>query len=426
MTMNCSGWPSLTRRTALALAAAATAVTLAGAWPAAADETVTLWSWRTEDQAAMRRIFDVFEKKNPGIKVDLQFTPDADYQNRLSTALRGGRGPDIAQLKAYGELQPFVEAGYLEPLDDSVAELKNMPDAALGGARGVGDGKIYGVPYSVPMMGVFYNTDIFAAQKIAVPKTFKEFVAACDKLKAAGVTPIAAGGANGSAWALEIGVGVVGPTVYGPGFYDEMMDGKATFKDPRWVEAVKRYASLKPYFSDGFAGTDYTTSTQQFISGKAAMFFGGSFENGSFKAQNPNLKFSIFPFPADDAATPLYTSAFSDGSYGLVADSDNKEAATKVLNFMASAEFAQLFADELGWPPARADVTVKDPVLGEMMAMSKNSTPYLTLVGFRWQTPTASSVLQAEIIDTVEGKITPEKLAADIQAAVDTWFKPAK
>jgi raffinose/stachyose/melibiose transport system substrate-binding protein len=32
--------------------------------------------------------------------------------------------------------------------------------------------------------------------------------------------------------------------------------------------------------------------------------------------------------------------------------------------------------------------------------------------------------LQAEIIDTVEGKITPEKLAADIQAAVNTWFKP--
>ncbi len=77
-----------------------------------------------------------------------------------------------------------------------------------------------------------------------------------------------------------------------------------------------------------------------------------------------------------------------------------------------------------GWPPARPDVTVKDPVLAKMMEMSKNATPYLTLVGFRWQTPTASSVLQAEIIDTVEGKITPEKLAADIQAAVNTWFKP--
>jgi raffinose/stachyose/melibiose transport system substrate-binding protein len=58
--------------------------------------------------------------------------------------------------------------------------------------------------------------------------------------------------------------------------------------------------------------------------------------------------------------------------------------------------------------------------------MQKNVTPYLTLVGFRWQAPTASSVLQAEIIDTVEGNITPEKLAADVQAAVATWFVPNK
>ena len=63
-------------------------------------------------------------------------------------------------------------------------------------------------------------------------------------------------------------------------------------------------------------------------------------------------------------------------------------------------------------------------MLAEMMAMSKNSTPSLTLVGFRWQSPTASSVLQSEIIDMVEGNIAPEKLAADMQAAVATWFKP--
>jgi raffinose/stachyose/melibiose transport system substrate-binding protein len=417
---------SIHRRAALGLIGglAAACAGVFSTLPARADSAVTLWSWRTEDEAAMRRIFDAFEAKNPGIKVNIQFTPDADYQNRLSTALRGGRGPDIAQLKAYGELQPFVDAGYLDALDDSVPELKNMAAAALGGARGRTDGKLYGVPYSVPMMGVFYNQEIFAAQGIEIPKTYKDFVAACDKLKAAGITPIATGGANGSAWELEIAVGVVGPTIYGPGFYDEMMAGKATFEDPRYVAALKRFAELKPYFPDGFAGIDYTTATQQFIGGKAAMFLGGSFENGSFKAQNPKLKFSIFPFPADDVGAKLYTSAFSDGSYGLVSESANKEAATKVLGFMASAEFAQMFADELGWPPARTDVTVKDPVLAEMMEMSKNSTPYLTLVGFRWQSPTASSVLQSEIIDMVEGNIAPEKLAADMQAAVATWFKP--
>jgi raffinose/stachyose/melibiose transport system substrate-binding protein len=280
------------------------------------------------------------------------------------------------------------------------------------------------VPYSTPVMGVFYNTDIFAAQGIGIPKTYDEFVAACKKFKAAGILPIAAGGANGSGWALEISVGVVGPTVYGPGFYDEMMTGKATFNDPRYVKALERVKALAPYYSDGFSGIDYTTATQQFISGKAAMFFGGAWENGSFKAQNPALKFSIFPFPNDSAAEPAYVSTFADGSYGLTSNSQNKEAAIKVLRFIASPEFAQLFADELGWPPARLGAKANDPVLQEMLKMQEHATPYLTLVGFRWQTPTASSVLQAEIIDTIDGKIAPEKLAADMNDAVSTWFKP--
>ena len=57
--------------------------------------------------------------------------------------------------------------------------------------------------------------------------------------------------------------------------------------------------------------------------------------------------------------------------------------------------------------------------------MQQNSTPYLTLVSYRWQSPTASDIVQAEIIDMVTGKITPEKLAADIDAGVSTWFKPS-
>jgi raffinose/stachyose/melibiose transport system substrate-binding protein len=202
-----------------------------------------------------------------------------------------------------------------------------------------------------------------------------------------------------------------------------MMSGKATFEDPRWVGAVKRYAELKPYFSDGFSGVDYTTSTQQFIGGKAAMFFGGSFENGSFKAQNPNLKFSMFPFPADDAATPLYTSAFSDGSWaGLGKRQQGCGAQSAELHGISPVRAALRRRAWLAAGPHRRHR--QGAGAGQDDGNIEERDAVLTLVGFRWQTPTASSVLQAEIIDTVEGKIAPEKLAADIQAAVNTWFKP--
>ena len=84
------------------------------------------------------------------------------------------------------------------------------------------------------------NIDNFKAQGIEIPKTYDGFVAACDKLKKAGILPIAAGGANGSGWALEINAGVVVPTIFGAGFFDEMMKGTATFKDPRYVKTLER------------------------------------------------------------------------------------------------------------------------------------------------------------------------------------------
>lgn len=426
--------PAARRRKTFLLPAtlAATALVVAGC---GSDETgdsddssdgnvVSIWSWRTEDQEAMEAIFADFEADNPDIDVELEFTPDADYQNRLSTALRGGEGPDIAQLKAYGELQPLVQGGYLDPLDDVVPELQDFPESALGGVRSVDDGQLYGVPYSTPNMGVFYNTEIFAEHGLSVPETYDEFVEACETLRDAGVIPIAAGGASGSAWALEIIAGVVGPNIYGPGFYDEMMSGEARFTDPRWVATLERIAELGPYYSDGFAAVDYTAATQQFVNGEAAMFIGGSWENGSFKLQAPDLEFSIFAFPPDEAGQPAYTSTFSDGSYGLVSDSDSKDAAAAVLQFMASTEFAQAFADELGWPPAREGVTPNDPVLQEMVAMQENSVPYLTLVGFRWDTPTASSIIQSGIIDVIEGNRSAEDLAREMDEGVQAWFEP--
>lgn len=428
--------PHIGHRRGLGIAAAATTLVLGGALagcssggtsPDGDETTVTIWSWRTEDQKAMDEIFDVFEKENPGVTVDFETIPDADYQNKITTTLQAGKGPDIAQLKAYGQLQPMIEGGYIEPLDDLVPELADYPETTKIGIRGLADKKLYGVPYSVPNMGVFYNTEIFEENGIAVPQTYDEFLAACKKLLDAGITPIAAGGANGSSWALEINLATVSPNLTGPDFYDELMAGKVDLTDPRYVEAMQRVADMLPYYSPGFAGVDYTTATQQFINKEAAMFFGGSWENGSFKAQGgEDLKFSIFPFPADEAGQTAYTSNFVDGSYGLVSDSPHKDAAAKVLQFMASKEFAQAFADKLGWPPARNDVTIdeSDAALVEMMKMQENAMPYVTLVGYKWGNPTASSILQPQLIDMITGKVTPEKVASDMQKAVDEWFAP--
>lgn len=400
----------------------------ASAQPSTAPATeLTVWSWRIEDKDAYKKMFDAFTAKNPNITVKFETTVDTEYETKLTTALRANKGPDIAQLKAYGELQPLVDAGYLVALDDKLAGLKDFFPQALDGARSVKDKKVYGVPYAMPDMGVFYNKKIFADNGISVPQTYDEFINACKKLKAAGIIPIAAGGASGSAWALEIMIGVVGPNIYGgDAFWTDIESGKANFTDPRFVAVLQRLQDMYPYYSPGSEGVDYTTATQQFINGKAAMFMGGSWENGSFKAQNKDLSFDIFSFPPDKAGGPAITSSFADGSYGLVSGSKNQDAAAKLLDFMTTTEWAQMYADNLGWPQARPGVAAKDPVLQSMLKMQEHQTPYLTLVGFRWHTPTASEIIQADIAGVMAGKVTPAVLAQKVQDGISTWFKPGQ
>jgi len=423
-------------RAGLALSVGAAMVLALGACAAGSSEPsddspveVTIWSWRTEDKAAMQEIFDEFNSENPDIQVTFDPLDPDSYANKLSTALQGGKGPDIAQLNPYGALQPFVDAGYLEPLDDLVPELDSFSDEAKIAIKGLSDGKLYGVPYAAVNLGVFYNTEIFAEHDIEVPQSYQEFIDACDKLLAAGVIPIAAGGANGQGWALEVALNVLTPSLTGPDFYDDLMSGKKKLTDPTYIAAMQRMSDMLPYFSPGFEGVDYDASTQQFITGKAAMFLGGSYENGSFSSQGgEDLKFSVFTFPADEAGEPAYTSTWVDGSYGLTSDAVNRDAAIRVLNYMATQEFAQQFSDKLGWPPARADVVIGDdkPVLQQMLKMQEHSMPNVTLVGFRWDNPTGSSILQPAIIDMIVGKVTPQKLAEDMQNGVDAWFEPGK
>ncbi len=150
------------RRWSIAAALAGSAV-IGMVVPAGAQgpTEVTVWSWRIEDQAAYEQMFADFTAANPDITVKFEPTVDTEYETRLTTALQAGEGPDIAQLKPYGELQPLVQAGYLEPLDGVVQGLDAFYPTALDGARSVDDGKVYGVPYALPNMGVFYNTRIF-------------------------------------------------------------------------------------------------------------------------------------------------------------------------------------------------------------------------------------------------------------------------
>ncbi|MDR6818152.1 raffinose/stachyose/melibiose transport system substrate-binding protein [Neorhizobium sp. 2083] len=397
---------------------------LATALPAMAQE-LTFWSWRQEDKAQYEKFIDVFEAKNPGITVKFETFEATNYNTILSTALAGGSGPDLMFARAYGGLENVANAGYLLPLDKTnVPALEKFAPAAVA-AETVRSSKItYAVPFASQTMLVIYNKDIFDKNGLKEPETVDDLVKAAEKLKASGVMPF--GNGTATAWQNEVMVGGIASTLMGRSFYEDLMAGKADFTDKRYVEALTKLKEITKYFPDGFIGLDYASSQQLFSSGMAGMFVGGSYELANFKKQNPKMNMGIFAMPGLKAGDEKLVAQYFDGGYAVNAKTTKKEAALKFVNFLASQEFGQMFADDLNNISAVPGVNFKDSLLGEVAELNKHSIPYIMLVHFRYGEPSGSVLLQGEIQKLFGGKVTPEEVGKNLTTGLAAWYAPFK
>ncbi len=390
------------------------------------DVTLKVWSWRTEDVAAYNKIFDVFEAQNPGITVEFEAFQNTEYNQVLTTGLAGSDGPDVPMVRSYGGLQPLVEAGQLEPLDDKVAALGELSPGVLSGSMGVKDGKIYAVPLATNTLQIFYNKAIFAENGLKPPTTWDEFISLNDKLLVAGVTPMALGAKDD--WVLPIFADIIGASRYGGAQFEaDVLAGKKDFNDPDYVASLELVAQMKKYLDKDVVGVSYTDSQVQFVSGQAAQFPGGSWELATFRDQAPDLDLGVYtvPLPPDAVASAPVVPGFIDGNFGVNVKSEHKEAAYKLVNWMATAEFGQLLADELNRFSAMPGVEYKDEVMQQMWApYEANMAPYLLLVDFRYGDPSGTAVLGKEIQRMFLGETDAKAAAATLQDGVSQWFKP--
>jgi raffinose/stachyose/melibiose transport system substrate-binding protein len=401
------------------------AVLVATAFPlgaqAQAPVKLTFWSWRSEDKWAYDKMIQVFEQRNPGIKVEFVPFRQTEYNTILSSGLTAGKAADILHLRAYGGLETFAAPGYLAPLDpQQIPELKRFSLQTMVGARSRKDGKIYGVPFATQTLVIFYNKRIFQQQGVSVPKTWDAFLNLMKTLRDKGVTPLANGGKEG--WTLEFLAGVIAPNFYGgTAFYEAVTRGHTTFRDPTYTNAIGKLLDLRPYMPQGFMGVDYPTMQQLFLNEQAAMFIGGSWEIGFFKQQNKNLDFGVFAAPPERADQIPWVSSFADGNYGINAKTPYMDAAMKFIRFTATQEWGQMFTDMLAQISPVPGVVIKDPVLLQVQAMNRKATPYIMLVGFRWQAPTGSTLLQSALQAMMAGQMTPAQVGDEVTRGLSAW-----
>ena len=389
---------------------------------------LSFWSWRVEDKAFYDTIAKDY-KAISGDDVKFQAYKNTEYPTVLAAALAAGGGPDIIHTRAYGGLAALADADYLLAVNKgNVPNLAAFGDGVMLGAMGrkpPHDKNTYGVPFATQALGIFYNKQVLAKAGItAMPKTWDEFKNICKTLKEKKVACIANG--SGDAPGLEQMFGVIGPNFYGgTAYFNSVVNGSKNFTDPGFIKAIEEVVSFKEYMPQNQMSVGENESRTLFATGMAAYYFTGTWNIDTIKELNPKAEFDIMPAPPVTVGGPVFVPTFADGNYSINAKSPKRDAALKFLNYLASKEFGQRFTTELRQQSAVPGVKANDPILASFGEQSsRNGTPFLMLVGFRYQNPNGSVMLRDGIQKVIQGTGTPASLASEIQTGLATWHKP--
>lgn len=288
----------------------------------------------------------------PGVTIEKLVSPTVDrnaYARQLDST---GQLPDIMVavspdgLAQAGKLANFT----LEEIDQWVSPTANSYD-----------GVVYQLPtntQSIPM--VYYQKAHFEAAGIeSEPQTWDEFLAACNALNAAGITPMVVGSGGADTWANGYSlVALVGTEVYAkdPNWLSKLNAGETDFSDPLFVNAATKLKTLvdnnciqTPLLSNDYAGIQAA-----FLNAEGAMYPMGSWFTVAPDAEQQD-QIGVFTWPSDDgtAVVPAFTGGGLSVSSGA-ADVDKAKQwaiafSTLKSNMDAGVLFDALFIDIKGY-----------------------------------------------------------------------------
>ncbi|MEV5896608.1 extracellular solute-binding protein [Nonomuraea fuscirosea] len=373
-----------------------------------AEPLKSLWAQRAKE----------FEAKNPHVTIKATVLENEAYKAKLTTITQSGKAPDVFASWGGGVLKQQIDAGLVKDISADVADvLPNFTPAALSAYQL--DGKTYGLPTDIGMVGFWYNKKLFEKAGITeAPATWSAFLEDVKKLKAAGVTPIALAGKEkwpGHYYWAYLAMRIAGLDALKQAATDH------DFTKPDFVAAgqqVKALADLQP-FQKGFLGAAYSTPDGQSATvsnGKAAMELMGqwapSVQADAGKGLGDDLGF--FAFPSVEGGKGSAGDAFGGGG-GLTVGTDAPKEAVEFVKFMTEMGNHSKAVESGGVLPVLKgeESAVKDPNLKQVATMLASASGYQLYLDQAYP-PAVGQQVNDSVAELIAGTKTPEEVGADI------------
>jgi ABC-type glycerol-3-phosphate transport system substrate-binding protein len=153
---------------------------------AAGTETTNIIAWftdrRTINEMTEQVAIPEFEGNNPDIKVEMQFVPDAELQQKLLTSKAAGNAPDISAIDETF-LDTLTKQEVLRPIPEEVidvsGEMGDLTSYLYRIPQGADDGRYYGLPNGVFSSALYYNNGLLQEMGYSpedIPNTWDEFI----------------------------------------------------------------------------------------------------------------------------------------------------------------------------------------------------------------------------------------------------------
>jgi raffinose/stachyose/melibiose transport system substrate-binding protein len=417
--------PTAAPATAAAAATPAPVATPAPATtePTAAPVTVEWWHITTGEpgKTIFQGFADAYTAAHPNVKINLTILENEAFKTKLATTMQSGQAPDLFQSWGGGIMAAQADAGMLK---DITADVASWKDTVNPGAMSIYsyNGKQYGVPWDMGMIGVWYNKALFEKAGItAPPTTWDEFLADVTKLKASGTYPLAIAGKD--KWpSMHIWTYLLLRGGGSKALTDMIQSGNWNTDACKAARAeVLKLVALNP-FQAGYKSADYNAEAASVGNGKAAMEVMGQWAPSVQNDQSTSKKglgtdLGWFPFPYITGGAGAATDGVGGGN-GIAVGKNASPEALDFLKFISSPENAtKINAAGMGLSPVVGTAaSVTDPNLQAVLA-GRDQATFMQLYLDQATSPAMGSAINDATVALFLGASTPEEACQAITTA---------
>jgi raffinose/stachyose/melibiose transport system substrate-binding protein len=343
---------------------------------------------------------------------------DQAYVDKIKVLYSSKSLPDVISTGGYNlidsmkdqmvDLTPYVDDQWKKSISEVCWDVNSR------------DGSIYGIPYSRQVIGYFYNKDLFEKAGIKEPaKTWDEFFAQCDKLLAAGITPVSMDTAD-SGWLTSLLLGaMIASNDEGETFMNTSLPKNYNTKE--FIDAAGMIQKLfQSYTTQDAIGGKYENGASNFFMEQTAIIANGPWMISDF--YDANMVEEGF---ADKIGTAMFPGdvMYNSGKIGFNIASKSEEqlkASLDFVKFMTSADSQLKMLEMTGEIPAEINVTSDNiyPLVTEVIENSNKAVRNINDFQSLWYANVVDEIsIQYTLL--AQGQITPEEFATALTKAAE-------